>query len=740
MEKSKQPLLWLGASSLLAALLALVFPLARNFEYEYLTLTAYLSLGLYALASLLVSTHWSIKGLSVFLALLAGLVLPAIPGAFAFASGLCPCSQQDFWFWYGVQLLPHLVLGQALFLGVYTLRQKNFSRLFCCSLLALSGLLLFLHLAGVLWIYPQKRITHLLSGFVHGAIYDNWIPLDAGVLWARAAHACFASTILFSLAVRANVLRWSLTLLSFGSFLGFSIKAQTYPSQWHGLDRLIQLMPESQEGPNFILHYQKPANEAEKKLIQNTYISTGFHVGHLNKQLMSYQRTIHIFIYPSHESKKLWFGGESTDITDVRTPSIHITAEPWPHSTLRHEIVHALSSGFAYHGLGFHPNLAFTEGIAVALAPSDEEISLHEGAARILQSDRIPDLDHLFSPLFWSASGRRAYTVAGSLLKFLIDRYGIPQVKLLYSGTEWSHIFAEDFENTLKLWRNFLEVSYPPHQKAMGAEALYRYAGLLSDSCPHSKATLLQTGDDSYLAWRRPQAWKGEVDYWQWREQFDQDPRTQLGRTRRELDKLWQNFSLSAGQEQLLSLQTKIPEHPSYQEDIEYKLIELDLLVSLERHEEALRKSEELKHLLSSHQLSDGLVRQIWARFLLLQAPQNEARPWLNLLSGRSKDVPDTIAPEASWIVRYLYLRNHSFTADDRPFLIAAFDQPFPPELPPSFAVEWFKYIGLQWIRQDRWKWGSQALLKASEFAPEGKKEYLKLLSEEAFARDPRVH
>jgi hypothetical protein len=50
-------------------------------------------------------------------------------------------------------------------------------------------------MASMLWLMPQKRGTFLLAGFIHGAIYDNWIPLDPGVVWARAAHACFGLSI-----------------------------------------------------------------------------------------------------------------------------------------------------------------------------------------------------------------------------------------------------------------------------------------------------------------------------------------------------------------------------------------------------------------------------------------------------------------------------------------------------------------------------------------------------------------
>src|SRR5690606_33355072 len=116
------------------------------------------------------------------------------------------------------------------------------------------------------------------------------------------------------------------------------------------------------------------------------------------------------------------------------TPSIHITADAWPHPTLRHELVHALASGFGYHGLGFHPNMAFTEGLAEALAPREQMISVHEGAASLIESGRLPAIEKLFSPAFWRESGGRAYTVAGSFIRHLIETRGMAEVKNLYAG------------------------------------------------------------------------------------------------------------------------------------------------------------------------------------------------------------------------------------------------------------------------------------------------------------------
>src|SRR5262249_264444 len=117
---------------------------------------------------------------------------------------------------------------------------------------------------------------------------------------------------------------------------------------------------------------EKAASAAETGVplkIQRLHRDAQFHVNELRKLWGAAGQNgpqVEMYVCQWDDGKKVWFGGGSTDVTDVYTPTVHITGEAWPPPTLRHELVHALASGVAYHGLGFHPNMAFTEGLAVA--------------------------------------------------------------------------------------------------------------------------------------------------------------------------------------------------------------------------------------------------------------------------------------------------------------------------------------------------------------------------------------
>lgn len=733
---SLYPPVALALAPLLAALAPLLIPIARNFEYEYATLAAYAVLILLPLLGLIVDPRRSVRASHWALGFAAAPLFSAWPAFLAFQTQLCLCSQRDFWLWWLLQFTPHLLLAIAVFCGVLRFRADGYTRRFTGTVLLSLLALLVAQLTWMLWMLPQKRITHLIAGFIHGAIYDNWIPLDGGILLARGSHTLIALALLISVARTKRIWRLSLASGFLLSSLMLSLKATGFPSQSQGLDALIDLMPVKKSGQGFSLHFREPNSEQQRIRLEELYESTVFHMQDLSRQLEVKGGHVHIFVYPSREEKKLWFGGDGTDITDVVTPSIHINLEAWPHSTLRHELVHALASSFAFHGLGFHPNLAFTEGLAVALAPLEEELSLHAGAASLVYSGRLARPTALFSPLFWSQSGRRAYTVAGSILKFLIDRYGIAKVKQLYGGASWSDVFGEDAVVILDDWKNFLKERFPPREEAITAESLFRYPGILDDTCPHSKSLLARSSSERLTQWRQPPGWDPKKDYWPWRLSLSREPDVRLSALESELRQLWEDFTEEGARKILARIENMVLEPPRAIEDIEAFLLKVDLLVSLERHQEAEEELGRYLKVLSSYQIGDALIRQLWVRALLLGEAPREAEPWLRFIAGIESDVPAWQAGPTSWITRYLYLRNYNFGPRHQKLLEAFSRLAVPSALPDTFAVEWHRSLGMQWMRGGIYGRAAAAFLKAATLAPEGKREALALYAEEAKARD----
>lgn len=179
-------------------------------------------------------------------------------------------------------------------------------------------------------------------------------------------------------------------------FYLFSFKA---PSLQFGVKNLESNFTSKVEKKDFSLFYNEDKQDADRinKFIKEII----FHSQEI-KEIVGLKKLPHvkIFFYNDESQKKLLFGAQETDVTDIFTPSIHLSGKEFPHKTLRHELVHALLSEEAPFNLGFHPNMAITEGIAVALAPLEEENSLHKGAAYLMNHGKINNITDLFSPFF----------------------------------------------------------------------------------------------------------------------------------------------------------------------------------------------------------------------------------------------------------------------------------------------------------------------------------------------------
>ncbi|MBC7529937.1 MAG: hypothetical protein H7318_00050 [Oligoflexus sp.] len=708
---------------LVSATAPLLLPLARNLEYEYVSLVSYLLLALPLILYFLPKQSVpSPKRAGV--QLLVSMLLTFIPAFIMFRTNSCQCSETDFRFWWQVQIFPHLLLSHAAAWLMLKGKSKKTKWVVPTYIVVVIGL--FLQMAWTLWSMPQKRITHLLTGFIHGAIYDNGIGVDAGILYARLSHV-FIALALLSLALYHKKLARILACAALILAIGTGWKAAQFPSTTHGIDALNELMPDTKSSRFFTLHYNKSKSTQNPEIIDQIFASAEFHTQDIAKKLLIYDTHVELYIYPSRWDKKLWFGGDGTDITDVKTPSVHIIAESWPHGTLRHELVHAMASSFAFFGLGFHPNMAFTEGLAVALAPGEEDISLHAGAAGILRSQQV-DPVKLFSPMFWGESGRRAYTVAGSLITFLIDHYGIAKVKQLYAGSSWHDTFGKETETVLGDWKTFLEQNYADKTEDLTAEAMYRYPGLLYDQCPHSKA-LLANSSKSYLnKLRQPDGWNIDKDYWPWRLTVENGPSTRLQVLRAEY------FKKGATEELLSQVRKERQVPPRAMEDVEGSSLEFDILINLKRNDEAKAVIKKLLADLQKFKLGDGNMRQLWSRKVLSGLPGTTAKTWLALLSGQGNSVPglDAAPSQVPWLLNYLYLRNHRFLEADRTLLDSLVQRPVPVELPNSFAVEWWKFIGNRRFELHDYEAASLAFQNAAAIAPEGSRDAILLAGEES--------
>jgi hypothetical protein len=515
----------LSALILILSTIALAWEPAQNLEYEYALVTSWaLVFGLPLIGCLwptkATGRRPSIPRLPLFRAsgrqFLLLLSLPAVaflPGLLLFMTNQCACSGRGFSLWMSLLVVPAGWLGTAGFIYAASPEPRRFSKWWVVVgpwLGAFFG-------AALLWFFPQKRVVNIFLGFLHGPIYDLWIPLDAGVLWARVSHGILG-IILLGLAVRyiktpgrrrrgvqaQRLFPVLLSLFFCGQLLSFF-----YDSARHGVWFLNRAMPDVIQEPNIELHYRRTSPHDED-LAKDLARDAAFHVSEILSTMgAKVDRPIRVYAYTSADKKKLLFGGGNTDVTDVWTPSIHIELGPSPHPTLRHELVHGVASFVSWHGIGFHPNMLITEGLAMALAPTADSLGFDEIAASMLKSGRIGSLESLMSPFgFWSVSGQRSYVVAGSLLRWLISKYGTNAVREIYSGGTIESVAGVEESKILAMWSQDVSRQHSDSNELV-IEHFSRDPGVFAARCAHTSEDLAQdASSDVWTRLRQPAGWK----------------------------------------------------------------------------------------------------------------------------------------------------------------------------------------------------------------------------------------
>ncbi|MDA9951084.1 hypothetical protein N9D31_00790 [Oligoflexaceae bacterium] len=731
--------LWLLLTYLIVTCIPLLTQIGRNFEYEYALFVSVLALITFPfLAVFFPKKYIPVFGpqfrppvsFDIIWIFFVSPIIAVVPGFIAFASRACDCSYMSFYFWMFVQALPCWFFAHTLYYLVLKLRHEGLTAKKSAFLLICIYLLVSLTVGSVLWFFPQKRLVSVFIGFIHGPIYDNWIPVDGGIFFARLAHIGLAITLMTLIWYRRKR-SYTIALSTLATIsLGLFIYSATFPSVGNGTGVLRDNFTSSYKHGGLTMHYVEGVDKnINEKRIKRIFKDAVFNYEDLSEILGVQDAKVDVYLYPDQHSKKLWFGGGATDVADVVGPSIHITFSQWPHPTLRHELVHALASEFAFYGLGFHPNMALTEGLAVALAPNERSLTLDHASAALIKQGRLPNLENLFSLLFWKEAGRRAYTVSGSIIAFVVREYGFRAVRDLYSGKSWQKSLGEAKEVTLKKWREHVEKVSVGRSDDLLAERLYRYSGIVSDRCPHSKSDLAQSRDENiFNRLRQPIGWDPKSDYLLWRAKLDPENfsvRFSLWKSQiaDEMERRIVRKGRLVTWAKTLENARKFP--PETIEDIEAAILQSDIQTIIYGPERAANLLSELNASIADVNVGESLRRQIEVRIRLnsvLPAPENKL--WTKYLAGWTA-IPKQKSEREPWIVKYLRLRNGK--GIERSSLMEWATSEIPEDTTQNFRFEWYKFLGHRQFQLQLYDQASSSYDQAQKYASDAEKDLLSL-------------
>jgi tetratricopeptide (TPR) repeat protein len=181
---------------------------------------------------------------------------------------------------------------------------------------------------------------------------------------------------------------------------------------------------------------------------------------------------ITVYEFPSAEAKKSLVGAGNTLYAKPWTREIFVQSERFPSTRLRHEMAHVFAGEFgdrwfgialAWRWVGPIPVPALASGLIEGIAEAadfgapDGPSTLHQEAAAMIADGRAAPLGAVVGAGFSTLSGARAYTLAGSFCRFLLETRGAEKLRQLYhSAGNFLDVYRTPLSNLEQEWREFL--------------------------------------------------------------------------------------------------------------------------------------------------------------------------------------------------------------------------------------------------------------------------------------------
>jgi hypothetical protein len=354
------------------------------------------------------------------------------------------------------------------------------------------------HTAWPIAFGPQVSAWNHLAGFLPGPLYDEELRVPSALLWFRfaslvlAAFATLGAARTFgdqSLATRRAFLTAALMLVGLdlaGPTLGFRMSDEALAARLGGRT----------EGPHVILMHPRGMTPLEVRRALN---DLEFRFGQIADFVGGApEGKVTVWWYRSAEQKRLLVGAAQTQFAKPWRREIHINDLGFPHPVAKHELAHALLAplgsppfGVTAHVFGLSPHIGIIEGMAVAADNPVDELSLHEWTAAMKKQSMLPDVRTLLEPQgFYSAPASRAYTTAGSFLRWLGESRGSTKLRALYRDGDFARVYGVELGALATEWEQFLD-GVPLEPEAVNqAFARFRRGSLFERPCAREVARL----------------------------------------------------------------------------------------------------------------------------------------------------------------------------------------------------------------------------------------------------------
>ena len=365
--------------------------------------------------------------------------------------------------------------------------------------------------------HPPVFAFHPVLGYFPGPIYDFEISITPTLLISRTETILwglvFLTISVFACEVNRTTalipkLRWrgliksslqfSLLRVITLSLMVLAIMGIEFYSGTLGIRPSRQDIAESLGGYKETEHFELFYSRELENEIDLFADDCEFRYAQLSEYLQTENsRKVRAYLYASPEQKKRLIGAGDTFVEDPFGYGFHVHSLGFPHPVLKHELAHVLTADWSPWKVSL--NVGIHEGVAVAADWEEDKLTVHQWAKAMQELNVAPPLSSVMSLGFWKHAGSRSYLMAGSYVRYLIDKYGIEKCKQAFPIGKLSKIYGKPLHDLEGEWRLYLknEVSLNEDELTYATQRLRR-GGIFEQVCAHEIASLRNDAWDAY--------------------------------------------------------------------------------------------------------------------------------------------------------------------------------------------------------------------------------------------------
>ncbi len=212
------------------------------------------------------------------------------------------------------------------------------------------------------------------------------------------------------------------------------------------------------------------------------------------------------YLFESARQKQELMGASHTYIAKPWRREIYLQRETWPHPILKHELAHVFAGAAGDPVLrvslrGIIPDQGMIEGLAEAADWPVTRLTLHQAVKAMREAHLEPPLLQVLGFSFLALSSGRAYTVAGSFCRYLLDLQGPAKLLQVYreggTAASFARAYGRPLPELAAEWGRFIDQQQvAPAEREVERERVRR-PPVFHKVCAHELALRRQQAADA---------------------------------------------------------------------------------------------------------------------------------------------------------------------------------------------------------------------------------------------------